>query len=641
MRGILDDATMVLDAAYRNREFDRIAKQFSKNSRTVQRHYYDYLWGGMIEMAFAGPNKENCAESRQQQPNTKKRGPKPKNPNAGNNGSAPLSQVREQLETGARLYFLSGKYTETEAFVLTKKKFFSNGKKANRTTGGKAELEDLLLPPKKLPSARQFHYIIKLLREREGDRETKPRTATPARTRSVRRGKANKGIHGPGYRYEIDATRVQIRIVSRYDPAQLVREATLYIIIDVWSGAIVGYALSLQPASWILAAKALYNCFTPKSKVFERLGLPYGEADWVSQHLPLNLTADRGELVSNKAGRVRGIGINVEITASMRPERKGSVEGKLEDVKHGDNFYLKPGKHKKNPQRREKDGKKEAALTLEELEQLVVEIILDLNNDPVPVENMPVHAVNAGISAITYGGLFAWGLKHRTGFTRKLPAQVVEHELMLRDKGSVTPEGIRFKKQNYTSEALLTSGLMAKAATRGNFSIDIRYDDLVGDRIRYRDPIKRAWTDVFNDNPDAHRLHASFWEIELHLFKAEALRAQAKENNISNKDEKAPRINKQARAAIKRAKAAKASGSRSNSKQAINQTTNIELAAERSKRLLAEQHSVAMALATKPASSALPREAAPPTVPTPIEPTRSVGQRTLELWKKKNAALGK
>lgn len=637
MQSTMTDLNIVMDAGYRNSEFKRIAKRDSVSVRTVQRQYYGYLWGGMVEMAFLGPKKAKKVNVSPQNPGTKKRGPKPRNTDSEDRGSAPLCKVREQLIKGARKFYLSGEYTEVEAFVLTKKKFFSNGKKATRVSSKKVELEELLLPPSELPSARQFHYIITLLRKTEGDREKKPRDAKPPRKRTVRRGRARAGVPGPGYRYEIDATRIQIRIVSRYNPAQLVREATLYIIIDVWSGAIVGYSLSLEPASWFLAAKALYNCFTPKSKVFKRLGLPYGDEDWVSQHLPTKLAADRGEFVSDKAGVVPEIGIEVEIMPPMCPQRKGSVEGKLEDVKHGDNFYLKPGKHKKNPQRREKDGKKDAAFTLEALEQLIVEIILDLNNEPVPVANMPAEAIKAGVDAITYGGLFAWGLKHRTGFTRMLPDKVAENELMLRDRGTVTPEGILYKKQNYSSDDLIASGLLAKAATQGNFYIDIRYDDLVSDRIRYMDPIKRDWADALNDNAEVQRLHASFWEIEQQLFKAEGLRNKAKENNISNKHDKAPAINKRARDAIARAKDAKVADTHSKSKQAINQNTAVEIAADRSKRLLAEQKSLATALAVKsvqPASLPEPHASA-----TLTEPAKSVGQRTLELWKKKNAAV--
>lgn len=655
MRTTMTDIRMTMDAEYRGREIARIAQRFGVHPRTIRRHYYDFLWGGMVEMAFIGPRKHYAGRTGRQQPGTRKRGRISTNEYAGKEGSRPIYDFLESLEKGARRFFFSGKYTEEEAYVRTKKQYFSNGKKATRASGNKIVLEDLLLPPEQLPSKRQFHYVIGLLRKNGNTRETKPGDLRPPRTRTVRLAKARSHIPGPGYRYEIDATRVQNRIVSRLDPSRLVREATLYIIIDVWSGAIVGYAISLAPASWLLAAKALHNCFTSKAEVFSRLGLPYTEEDWVSAHLPTNLTADRGEFVSDKAGVVPEIGINVEIMPPMCPERKGTVEGKFKAIKHGDNFYSKPGKHNKNLQRREKDGKKEATFTLEEFEKLLVEIILDLNNDPVPTNSIPVDAVNTGESAITYGGLFAWGLKHRTGFTRKLDDTTVTNELMIRGDASVTPEGIRFKKQNYTSDTLLKSGLPARAAAKGNFSIQVRYDDLAGDRIRYFDPVLQAWTNADNDNPDIQRLHASFWEIEKHLFKAEALHALAKENNISNRHEKSLRLNKSTKTAMERTKRAKAANPRRSSKEEIGLNTNLELAAGRTRRVLAEKRSIAEAIIASQTTQALPGKLPDPTSPNhdgppnrsapapespiaqPSSTKPTIGQRALTLWKMQNA----
>lgn len=638
MESTQGDLLLTLDAEYRGRELARVAQKFNVHKRTVRRHYYEYLWGGMTDLAFAGPQKRPDLPRKQQKVGTEKRGRKPKVTE--NAGQLPLPIVRENLEKGVRLYFLTGKYTELEAFVLTLQKFYSKGKTVLREPGSRIQLQDVLLPPEQCPTFRQFRYVAGLIKSAEGGRKSKPRAIHTPRKKSVPRGKARDGVAGPGYRYEIDATKIQIRIVSRLDPDKLVREATLYIIIDVWSGAIVGYALSLQSASWFLAAKALRNCFTPKTDVFKRLSLPYTADAWSSHHLPCRLAADRGELVSNKAGLIPELGIKLEIMASMRPERKGSVEGKFEDVKHSDNFYLKPGRHPKLLHRRGNDGKKTAALPLDDLEATIVEIIIDLNNDPVPVEYIPTQAVNAGISAVTYGGLFEWGLAHRAGFTRKLDPKVVTNELMLKGIASVTPQGIHFRKYNYTSAALIDSGLMERAAVSGAFPIDVRYDDLVGEQIRYLDPTQQDWLDVVNDNEDVQRLHASFWEIEEHREKAERLTLEAKRNNIVNKLEKSKSVNKRNRAAIARAVAAKSPGSRAQSKQAIGVNTQVEIAEARARRL-SEQQRAAEALES---DSLRKSEETQPPRPESIAPAaalQTIGQRTLELWKKKNADLGK
>lgn len=639
MSPLMGDDLLILDAAYRGREFIRHASQAHVNVRTVRRHFNAYLWGGMTELALAGPQKAKPTCKGQQRTGTARRGPKPRDPAVASR--IPLPEVRSQLEAGARLYYLSGKHTMLEAFVLTLNKYFSRGKRAIKKGNEGIRLEDILRPSGHLPSYAQFRYVCDLLAVESGGRTEKPRQILPPRQKSAKRGKARRGTHGPGYRYEIDATRLQIRIVSRYSRRNLLREATLYIIIDVWSGAIVGYAISLDPASWALAAKALRNCFTDKTEVFKRLKLPYGASDWVARHLPTRLAADRAELVGNKAGIVPEIGIKVEIMPSLRPDRKGTVEGKFEAIKHGDNFYMKPGSHIKNPQRRQRDGKQDAAFTLVELEKLIVEIIIDLNNDPVPIDAIPAEAIKAGRSAITYGGLFEWGLAHRAGFTRTLPSKEVFNNLLLRATARVTAEGIHFRKQNYICDTLFQLGLPQRAARKGAFEIDIRYDEYFGESVWFVDPQLQEWVPAHNDNEDVARLKASFWELEDFLQAAEKLAFDAKTENILKKNHKAKRLNRMAGQAIREARAAKAGQTKSQSKAQIAANTAVEATAERLLQAKAAQASFAAKLNPTQEETVPPQEDSPPRDDPAASPAPSVGQRSLELWRKMNANLGK
>lgn len=636
---LMGDSLLILDSEYRGREFKRHAAQQKVHERTIRRLFYAYLWGGMTDLALAGPQKASNLPKAQQAPNTGRRGPKPRDPDS--SSWIPLPKIRSKLEDGAKLYYLPGQYTQLEAFVLTQKKYFSRGQRATKNRQGQVKVEDILLPNIELPSIGQFRYICDLLEAALGHRVAKPRQVRVPRRQTVKRGNARRGTHGPGYRYEIDATRVQIRIVSRYSRRNLLREATLYIIIDVWSGAIVGYALSLDPASWALAAKALRNCFTDKTEVFTRLQLDYSASDWVARHLPTRLAADRAELVSNKAGVVPGLGIKVEIMASMCPERKGSVEAKFEAIKHSDNFYQKPGRHAKNPLRRENDGKKEAAYTLFELEQLIVEIIIDLNNDPVPIEYIPADAIKAGRSAITYGGLFEWGLKHRVGFTRTLPPKDVISSLWVRGVANVTAEGIHFKKQNFSSDALFDLGLPARAARNGAFEIEIRYDTHYGDEIWFLDTTTSQWKPAQNDNEQVARLKASFWELEDFLHSAEKLANEAKTENILRKDAKSSRLNKTADSATNKAKAAKAGLPKTQTKKHIANNTAVEVVAERLLQAKDAQASFASAIEGAKNDTTSGSSSGNWINETGISPPESIGNRSLALWRKMNGNLGK
>jgi hypothetical protein len=445
--------------------------------------------------------------------------------------------------------------------------------------GSERRLEDILVSPEKRPSLRQFRYICQLLERREGKRKQAPGRARPRKTKLVLKGRSRDGVAGPGYRFEIDATKLQVQLVSRYGRQHLVGEPTLYIVIDIWSGAIVGYALSLNSPSWALASKALKNCFTDKTEVFERLHLRYTSDDWPARHLPSRLAADRGELVSGKADVVPELGIIVEIMPSMSPERKGKVESKFKDIKHRNNFYRLLGGHPKNPGRREPDGKDKAALTLEELEICIVEIIIDLNNDPVPFRYVPAEAQSLGSSDITHIGLFRWGLDHRPGFTRSLDPKSVFNALLARATASVTTRGIHFRKQFFVSPRLLELGYTARAANSGAHEIEIGYDDHFADQVWFCDPILGDWVPAMNDDEETRHLRASFLEVEKFRRKHEKCALEAKAENVHRKDEKARGINKMTREAAQQAKEQR-TGLPKSSRAGIRKNRLIDKAAE-------------------------------------------------------------
>jgi len=548
---LLGDDRIIFDPAYRARELKSHAGECHVSERTVRRHLYQYLWGGMTELALAGRRRKGLTPVPQNK-GTARRGRKPLAEATASR--VPLPVVRGQLEDGARKYYLSGKHTLFEAFTLTSKQYFSKGKEVKYGRDGERTLEDILLPRAQRPSIHQFRYVCELLERKEGKRQQRPGRARPPKTKLLLKGRSRDEVAGPGYRFEIDATKLQVQLVSRYGRQHLVGEPTLYIVVDVWSGAIVGYALSLNSPSWALASKALRNCFTDKTEVFERLNLPYTSKDWPSRHLPSRLAADRGELVSDKAGVVPEVGMVVEIMPSMCPERKGKVESSFKDIKHRNSFYRMFGRHPKNPGRREPDGKNTAALTLEELEICIVEIILDLNNEPVPLRYIPADALSTGSSAITHIGLFKWGLDHRAGFTRSLSPKSVFNALLAKATVSVTSRGIHFKKEQFFSPRLLELGYTARAANSGSFEIEIRYDDHFADQVWFCDEVSGEWVPAMNDNEETRRLRTSFLELENLRQEHQKWALEAKAENVHRRDEKARRINTMTRRAAQEAK---------------------------------------------------------------------------------------
>ena len=514
IRPLMSNQDLLFDFEAMNKEIASCAKKEFVSERTIKRLFYKYLWGGQNELVLA-PAYHRCGCGKQES-GTKRRGLKKEG-----GSSIVLADVREKLERSARIFCINGNHTIKSGYVEMLKLYSRNGV-IHSESGGVISLEVLLLPESERPSERQFRYIHDLLAKKLGKTKGRGKRIRPKKEVTIILGKHRSDLLGPGHRFEIDATKVQVQLVSAYGRANNVGEATLYIVVDVWSGTIVGYALELENASWALAARALFNCFTDKTTILNRLGLSAGPDVWPCHHLPTRLTADRGEMISNNAGAVPDIGIPLNICPSMCPEKKVSVESKFGEIKHRHGNDKLPGSHRKNPGRREDNGKKSAALTLFELEKIVVQTILSLNNEPVPVDNIPPELISSGEDDITHIGLYAWGIKNLPGHTRTLPEDVIYTSLLARETASVTNRGIRFKKQYFTSQELISNGMQLKAANK-RFKIEVRYDKYIASHIWFYNSETNKWLMALNSDEEIRRLSTSFIELDKYYKEVEEL----------------------------------------------------------------------------------------------------------------------
>lgn len=540
---LVADDEVLFDPQYRARMFKKRGQECDVHPRQIRRLYYLYIWGGQTELALAPHFSKRGGPGKKQKPGSKRRGPKAKDISMAS--QVPLPVVRENLETGAKLFYLPGGRTLEEAFMETKKRYFRRGLHIERG----APIEEILLPPEQLPSLSQFRYVCKYL----GGAQRNGRRIRQKPPEWTFRGSNRDNVPGPGYRFEIDATKLQVRLVSRYDRSKTLKDPTLYVIIDVWSGAIVGYILSFHNASWSLAAKALHNSFTDKQEVFDRLGMNwYSREDWPCHHLPQRLAADRGELVSHKAGLVPEIGLKVEIMPPMCPQLKGKVEAAIKDVKHGHSYAI-PGRHPKNRQRRETDGTETAALTIDELERVIVEIIIGQNHEPAPASHIPPEMLEEGEADVTRIGLYRWGVERYT-LTRSLTKEKVWESLIMKGEAALTPKGLNFKCQTYRLPAGVNIVTHKRASGKGNPLVHIRYDEHQADRIWIMDPKEKKWVPAINVNENIERRKAAFYELEVSRQEVKNLRRRAKDENVHRESQRRQRVDETFRQAQLEAK---------------------------------------------------------------------------------------
>ena len=632
IKPLLEDERLLSDSESRGREFAVRALECGVNVRLIRRLYYQYLWCGQTVLSFAPHFHKSGGRGKPQKEGSARRGRR--SIKREESSEVALHEVREKIEKGVRRFYLSGRYTLKESYILTLKQYFSGGARPDKGSDNKIKLEEILLPNPKLPTIRQFRYVCELIEKQVGKRIKLPRQVRAKAPIWTFRGKARQGVPGPGYRFEIDATKLQIQLVSRYGRANIVGSPTLYIIVDVWSGAIAGYALSLENASWALAAKALHNCFHDKGTLFKRLDLPYESVDWPCHHLPTCLAADRAELIGDKASMVSEVGIKVEIMPPMCPERKGKVESTINAVKHG-HFYHLPGSHPKFLKRRESDGKNSAAITIVELELIIVEAIMDLNNDPVPIESIPQEMLKDDKPNVSHIGLYSWGLKHRPGFTRTMSQKDIYTNLLTKAEASVTARGIYFKGQTYVCPHLHERGNLAHAADGGRYKIEIRYDEHIADQVWFFDNISNEWVTAINDNEEIQRLKSAFYEIESFRQDAQQLIRETKAENIHQRDNKDKRLTQIVQDAKEQAEATKKGQTKSKNKKAIRFNRSVEK--ETSRLILEKQtiasYPVAVLAVRETEKKRLKQDSACESSIQAEQSKKSITQRSKELWR--------
>lgn len=160
------------------------------------------------------------------------------------------------------------------------------------------------LPPAGLPTYGQFQYeFTRYKREKGPEAALKAREGERAFELKYREVLSDTtGLsQGPGAVYMVDAWLADVYLVSSILPGKVIGRPIVYILIDVFSHAVVGVGAGLEGPSWVGAMLALSNTASDKAAFCREYGIRIDTDEWPSHHLPHVLLADRGELEGHNA----------------------------------------------------------------------------------------------------------------------------------------------------------------------------------------------------------------------------------------------------------------------------------------------------------------------------------------------------
>lgn len=177
----------------------------------------------------------------------------------------------------------------------------------------------------------------------------------------------------------LDGTICDIYLVN--DKGQLIGRPVLVVACDANTSMCLGYSLSWQGGTYSLQ-NLMLNILENKVALCERMGIHITVDQWDVYQLPGIMVTDGGSEYKGKTfEQIAELGVSLIHLPPYRPELKGQVEKLFDLIQKSYKDVLK-GKGVIMPDFQERgshDYRKDAVLTLEEFERIVVRCIIHYN----------------------------------------------------------------------------------------------------------------------------------------------------------------------------------------------------------------------------------------------------------------------
>lgn len=349
-----------------------------------------------------------------------------------------------------------------------------------------------VLPPQgTFPNPRQVRHVIE---SRVSDFERVLKKTTVGHfQRNLRgmRGRSYDGVAGPGHTFAIDSTVGDIYLRSAVNPAWIIGRPIVYIIVDVYSGAVVGFYVCLEGPAWRDAKLALYCAVCGADELASLTCIQPIRSLWPAPTLPFKLRGDRGEYLSQGA-RQTGIALTTgyEYAPSRRPDWKGLVEV-FHRIMKDQQFAFVPGAF--DARRAELELRKskcrESSLNIREYVQYLCGVFEHMNLHADRSSRMTVEMLAAGVEP-TPSGIWRFGHEAGFGYQHALSDDLLVKNLLRQGRATVRRDGIFFESQEYSLADLDRHQEWTRQARRsGAIDLSVYFHPYSLEKVRWVDPV--------------------------------------------------------------------------------------------------------------------------------------------------------
>lgn len=285
-----------------------------------------------------------------------------------------------------------------------------------------------------------------------------------------------QGVAGPGHTWAIDSTVGDIFLRSSVNRAWILGRPIVYVIVDIWSTAIVGFYVCICGPSWNTAKVSLFNAAADPSLVAEMWG--YQPILTLDPHPTMcyALMCDRGEYLSQGH---RETALKLLPLTSYAPPYRGDLKGLVEvlhRIEKDAQFLFVPGAmdYRRAELELRKVNPEDAVLTVRDYVHYLHELFSNYNLTADRSHRVDAFMQAAGVYP-SPAGLWRWGHAAGVGYRKYTPETDLITELLPRSTGSIRRDAIRYAGCDYMSDEIREQQWTAIARNFGGREIPINY----------------------------------------------------------------------------------------------------------------------------------------------------------------------
>lgn len=295
-----------------------------------------------------------------------------------------------------------------------------------------------------------------------------------------------QGVSGPGHTWSIDSTIGDIFLRSSVNRAWIIGRPVVYIVVDVWSTAVVGFYVCLRGPSWDTAKVALFSSAAPGALLGDLWGYQPVISLSPAPTMCADLLCDRGEYLS-KAAKITGAKLIpcMSYTPPYRPDLKGVVEV-LHRIAKDDQYHFVPGAIDQRRAEFElrKINPEESVLTVPEYVAYLHTVFTEYNLTAPRQSRIDAHMNGAGVFP-SPAGLWRYGHEKGIGVRRNLSVDKLITDLLPAERASVNRHGVRWAGKEYRSDVVDEQQWTALARNFGGWELQASY---------FPGSVSRIWT---------------------------------------------------------------------------------------------------------------------------------------------------